>query len=220
VHTHARASSGAKAWEPMASSSAKFYRKTRTAPSNYIARQSLGLVTESKNEAPHHPSTTCHGSSQGWARDFGDRIHGAERIAPAFNYMQPVAKFWVVVIGSPSVFGRNLQCELVRKGNTREECHWSHACASLKRAGVGTNGILEWKFLSENAHRTLGSQFALALLRRSCLHQKPPTTARRPCYQPPSVFGRNLQCGPVRKSGPPRGMASVTRLIASSEQQA
>jgi hypothetical protein len=30
-HTHARASSGAKAWEPMASSSGDFCRKTRTA---------------------------------------------------------------------------------------------------------------------------------------------------------------------------------------------
>jgi hypothetical protein len=29
----------------------------------------------------------------------------------------------------PSVFGRNLQCELVRKVDTREECHWSHACS-------------------------------------------------------------------------------------------
>jgi hypothetical protein len=29
----------------------------------------------------------------------------------------------------PSVFGRKLQCELVRKVDTREECHWSHACS-------------------------------------------------------------------------------------------
>jgi hypothetical protein len=36
--------------------------------------------------------------------------------------------------------------------NTREECHWSHACKSFKRAGVGTNGIFERKFLSENAN--------------------------------------------------------------------
>jgi hypothetical protein len=28
----------------------------------------------------------------------------------------------------PLVFGRNLQCELVRKVDTREECHWTHAC--------------------------------------------------------------------------------------------
>jgi hypothetical protein len=32
----------------------------------------------------------------------------------------------------PSVFGRKLQCELVRGVNFREECHWSHAC-SLQR---------------------------------------------------------------------------------------
>jgi hypothetical protein len=30
---------------------------------------------------------------------------------------------------APSVFGRNLQCELVRKVDTREECHWSRACS-------------------------------------------------------------------------------------------
>jgi hypothetical protein len=57
----------------------------------------------------------------------------------------------VEVLGGcvPSVFGRNLQCEPVRNVDTREECHWSHACSSFKRAGVGTNGILECKFLSK-----------------------------------------------------------------------
>jgi hypothetical protein len=56
----------------------------------------------------------------------------------------------------PSVFGRNLHCELVRNEDTREECHWSHACKSFKRAGVGTNGIIECKFLSKNAHGAKG----------------------------------------------------------------
>jgi hypothetical protein len=55
----------------------------------------------------------------------------------------------------PSVFGRNLQCELVRKVDTREECHWSHAC-SLEASRRGTNGILECKFLSKK--RTLPSR--------------------------------------------------------------
>jgi hypothetical protein len=84
----------------------------------------------------------------------------------------------------PSVFGRNLQCEPVskkknvyiklaeavsmrceenlrgrseypvRKVTTREECYWSHAWKSFKRAGVGTHGTLECKDLSENTHRT------------------------------------------------------------------
>jgi hypothetical protein len=54
----------------------------------------------------------------------------------------------------PSVFGRNCQCQPVRGANTREEWHWSHACKSFKRAGVGTNGILECKFLPKNEHRT------------------------------------------------------------------
>jgi hypothetical protein len=48
---------------------------------------------------------------------------------------------------SPSVFGRNLQCQPVRGVDTRE-------VARFKRAGVGTNGILEFKFLSKHAHRT------------------------------------------------------------------
>jgi hypothetical protein len=33
-----------------------------------------------------------------------------------------------------------------KRVNFREECHWSHACMSFKRAGVGSNGILECKF--------------------------------------------------------------------------
>jgi hypothetical protein len=42
--------------------------------------------------------------------------------------------------------------------DTREECHWFPrllaSSEQLKQAGVGTNGILERKFLSKNAHRT------------------------------------------------------------------
>jgi hypothetical protein len=49
----------------------------------------------------------------------------------------------------PSAFRHNLQCQLVRRVNFREECHWSHACKSFKRICVGSNGILECKFLSE-----------------------------------------------------------------------
>jgi hypothetical protein len=51
--------------------------------------------------------------------------------------------------GVPSVFGHNLQWQLVRGVNSREECHWSHACKSFKRAGMGTNGILECKLPSK-----------------------------------------------------------------------
>jgi hypothetical protein len=65
------------------------------------------------------------------------------------------APFDVVSVGNtllllrmPSVFGRNLQCELVRKVNTPEECHWPHAI-SLGASRRGTNGILECKFLSK-----------------------------------------------------------------------
>ena len=46
-----------------------------------------------------------------------------------------------------------LQRQLIRGVHTREECHWSHACKSFKRADVGTNGILKCKILSKNEHR-------------------------------------------------------------------
>ena len=45
----------------------------------------------------------------------------------------------------------------VRGVNTRDECHWSHACKSFKRAGVGNNGILDCKFLSKT--RTVRCNF-------------------------------------------------------------
>jgi hypothetical protein len=36
---------------------------------------------------------------------------------------------WPPPAGQPSVFGRNLQSRPVRGADTREECHWSHACS-------------------------------------------------------------------------------------------
>jgi hypothetical protein len=56
-----------------------------------------------------------------------------------------------MMLGIPLVFGHNLQCEPVRGVATREECHLIHVCKSFKQAGVGTNGILECKFLSETS---------------------------------------------------------------------
>jgi hypothetical protein len=53
----------------------------------------------------------------------------------------------VVVCTVPSVFGRNLQCEPVRKVDT-ERNTIGHTPARFKRAGVGTNGILGWKTFS------------------------------------------------------------------------
>jgi hypothetical protein len=67
------------------------------------------------------------------------------------------------------VFARSLSCEPVRKVGTREECHWSHACKSFKRAGAGTNGILECKFLPENAHRTSRATASNPMQFRLCL---------------------------------------------------
>jgi hypothetical protein len=65
----------------------------------------------------------------------------------------------------PSVFERNLQCQLVRGvDDTRDEYHWSHACKSFTGSkGVQLNGILEGNFLPKNAHRTLHAQTACSL---------------------------------------------------------
>jgi hypothetical protein len=48
-----------------------------------------------------------------------------------------------LVLCVPSVFGRSLRCQPINGVDTREEWHWSQACKSFKRAGVGTNGILD-----------------------------------------------------------------------------
>jgi hypothetical protein len=54
----------------------------------------------------------------------------------------------------PSVFGWNLQRQLVRGVKTRDGWHWPHAWQRFKRSkGVKLNGILECKFLSEHVHR-------------------------------------------------------------------
>jgi hypothetical protein len=53
----------------------------------------------------------------------------------------------------PSVFGRNLQCQPVRRVNTREECHWSHAC-SLQANIRGIQWHLECKFVPEKKNCT------------------------------------------------------------------
>jgi hypothetical protein len=57
--------------------------------------------------------------------------------------------------------------------DTREECHWSHACSHFKRAGVGTNGILECKFLPKTStmhYSRLMSALTPAYVRSSTHH--------------------------------------------------
>jgi hypothetical protein len=53
----------------------------------------------------------------------------------------------------PFVFGRNLQYQPVRKWPLERNAI-GRTPARFKRAGMGTNGILECKSLLENAHRT------------------------------------------------------------------
>jgi hypothetical protein len=42
-----------------------------------------------------------------------------------------------------------------KKVQSQEECHWSHACKSFKRTGVGTNSIIECKFPFKPEHSAL-----------------------------------------------------------------
>jgi hypothetical protein len=105
----------------------------------------------------------------------------------------------------PSVLRHNLQCQPVRGVNFREECHWSHACKSFKRTYVGTNDILECKILSENAHRTQTAR------PQSCCQSVRPRSYNLWPYS--IVTGFTAPTG--KKSGLPRGMPLVTRMIAS-----
>jgi hypothetical protein len=57
------------------------------------------------------------------------------------------------VVWVPSVFERDLQCELLRKVDTERNVI-GHTHVRFKRTCMGSNGILERGFLSENAHRT------------------------------------------------------------------
>jgi hypothetical protein len=65
---------------------------------------------------------------------------------------------------TPSVFGRNLQCQPVRRVNIREECHWSHACKSFKRTCVGSNGIIVRKFLPKTRTVPFTNPLMMAML--------------------------------------------------------
>jgi hypothetical protein len=98
------------------------------------------------------------------------------------------------VLPGPSVFGRNLQCQPVRGVDTREECHWSHACKSFKRSkGVKLNGILEWKFLPKTRTVLLIHPRILGWVARGCwlIEREEHRTVRFTL----SIFvGQGLQC--------------------------
>jgi hypothetical protein len=94
------------------------------------------------------------------------------------------------VAGGPSAFGRNLQCKPVRGVNFREECRWSHAC-SLE---ANMRGVHEWKFLSENAHRTasllpVGWSHPLDVL--ACTRERSKARVRLQCCR--AIHGDNCQ---------------------------
>jgi hypothetical protein len=85
----------------------------------------------------------------------------------------------------PSVFESNLQCQPVRGWNTREECHWPHAC-SLQASRRGNQWHLRIRrirrkthkvIMFENAHRTE----TVRLVERATESSKPepPTPPRK-----------------------------------------
>jgi hypothetical protein len=92
------------------------------------------------------------------------------------------------VMNRPSVLRQNSQCQLVIGVNFREECHWSHACKSFKRTCVGSNGILECRFLPKNAHRTQATPTLQPLAVRQCLHSGP-----HPLQYCGMMYGANRQ---------------------------
>jgi hypothetical protein len=102
--------------------------------------------------------------SVAWRHQCSDRVDGQVQViemkVPAFSiwteFMVGVRvvseqSVWLL----PSVFERNLQCQPVRAVDTREECHWSHACKSFNRRskGVKLNGT-QCKICLKNVHRT------------------------------------------------------------------
>jgi hypothetical protein len=108
-------------------------------------------------------------------------------------------------------------------GLPRKECHWPHACSSFKRTCGGYNGILECKFLSENAHRTPGSLGRLALQSRKrrpvsnqIVTNGPNLSAPTPRPKRPALGAMQVTMTTGKKSGLPRGTLLATRLLASS----
>jgi len=80
-----------------------------------------------------------------------------------------------------------------KKVNSRDECHWGHACKSCMRAGGGSNNSLECKILFKNEHRTFAAFEQFVRDCHRCNH------LRRLLHPPPSVLMVGLMITRVRK---------------------
>jgi hypothetical protein len=71
---------------------------------------------------------------------------------------------------APSVFGRNLQCEPVRKVGNQEECHWSHACSLqvCKKAFENSLASSSVNFCRNRAPPPLVNGLSCAILTAAC----------------------------------------------------
>jgi hypothetical protein len=107
----------------MASESVNFCRKTRTVHTKLRARF---LEERTSSEWVCCPLELLDGSC------FNVRQHTEVEVEKRSHRIK-VTRSKCVVIRLPgvlpAVFERNLQCELVRKMDTRDECHWAHACS-------------------------------------------------------------------------------------------
>jgi hypothetical protein len=89
------------------------------------------------------------------ACSFNDVMYAAP-ISPAASsaIALPAALLVEPAVANTFSVQHDIQCQQVRGVNAREMNAIGHTPARFKRAGVGTNGILECKYLSKNAHRT------------------------------------------------------------------
>jgi hypothetical protein len=127
----------------------KFLSKTRTVHSRArwaLATDSCGNLAPCKTMAP----LSFHFSQLVWCLP-----------SVLCDVISAVAEFMVSITGPrpslPSALRHNLQCQLARGVNTREECHWPHTWPRFTRSkGVNPNGILE---RNTNNGRTRSARF-------------------------------------------------------------
>jgi hypothetical protein len=130
---------------------------------------------------------TQHGSiSTGRSINTGQSTHG-HRTSYPITTLHPGENFVSIYVHNPwdacNTFSVATQFTVStgKRANFRKECHWSHAWQRFKRTCVGSNGILECKFQSETAHRTVSS----------FMHEVPtPIGARNPAV--PDLVGDRL----------------------------
>jgi hypothetical protein len=115
---------------------------TSTVPVKGIGSDTSSL--ESKKKRDHTTCSPClqpiqRGVAQSLWSSITPSVHRArldQRANPAQPPCQPIS-FQAPYSLVPLMFGRNLQCQLVRGVSTREKCYWPHAWQRFKsRRGI------------------------------------------------------------------------------------